>query len=187
MTAPAGGRDDATIRGAVVLVVAIVIGLALLARTGGGGSDEAATTTAAAATESTAFDGSTTAPQTTAGPINSASTTTSAPGATDTRPPGEVSVLVLNGTTANVDGIAGDNESKITAAGYTSAGATGADADLTTTTIYAPADLQADAEAIKAVLGIPDAAIEEPPAESPGPGSDQADIVVVIGDDAAGG
>ncbi len=184
MTAPSAGRDDATIRGAVVLVVAIVIGLALLARSGGGGSDDAAAATTEASTASTAFDGSTTAPQTTAGPINSASTTAPADTPTDTRPPAEVTVLVLNGTTANVDGVAGDNEAKAQAAGYTTLNATGADVDLSTTTIYAPADLQADAEAVRAALGLDGATIEEPPAESPGPGAADADIVVVIGDDA---
>jgi hypothetical protein len=66
VTAPRAGRDDATLRGAIVLVVAIVIGLALLARSGGGGSDEAATTTEAS-TASTAFDGSTTTSSATVG------------------------------------------------------------------------------------------------------------------------
>lgn len=188
MTAPSTGRDDATLRGAVVLVVAIVIGLALLARSGGGGSDEAATTTTVGATvSSTAVDGSTT---TTAdsvpGPINSSSTTSTTEGPADTRPPEEVTVIILNGTTANVDGIAGDNDEKVKAGGFTTLTATGASIDVPTTTIYADPEFAADAEAVKAVLGLPDAVIEPKPAESPGAGADQADVVVVIGDDAAG-
>jgi hypothetical protein len=184
VTAPSAGRDDATLRGAVVLVVAIVIGLALLARSGGGGSDEAATTTEAS-TSSTAFDGSTTASDSVPGPINSESTTTTAaetPG--DTRAPADVIVLVLNGTTGNLEGIAGENDEKLKAAGYNTLNATGADVDLPTTTIYADAEFQADAEAVRDVLGIPDAVIEPKPETSPGPGADDADVVIVIGDDA---
>lgn len=185
MTAPRGGRDDATLRGAVVLVVAIVIGLALLARSGGGGTDEAATTTEAATT-STEFDGATTTSASVPGPINSSSTTTTVPeGPGDTRVPEEVQVLVLNGTSGNVEGLAGDNASKLEAAGYTTLDTTGADVDLATTTIYADAEFQADAEAVRDVLGLPDAAIEPKPAEPPAAGAGDADVVVVIGDGAA--
>ncbi len=191
MTAPTTGRDGATLRGAVVLVVAIVIGLALLARSGGDDSGAAEAATTGASSSSTTFAGSTSLPPTTAGPIASSSTTTpttptTPPEGPDTRPPADVSVLVLNGTSANVEGIAADNEAKVAAAGYAALDATGAVVDLTTTTIYADPELQADAEAVRSVLGIPDAVIEPKPSESPGPGSDEASIVVVIGDDAAG-
>ena len=43
-----------------------------------------------------------------------------------------------------------------------------------------------DAEAVAAILGLPDASIVEKPAEPLGPGAERADIVVVLGDDAAG-
>ena len=55
-----------------------------------------------------------------------------------------------------------------------------------TTTIYATPEFQGDAEAVAAILGLPDASIEEKPAEALGPGTERADIVVVLGDDAAG-
>ncbi|CAN5522666.1 MAG: LytR C-terminal domain-containing protein [Iamia sp.] len=182
---PSAGRDDATIRGGVVLVVAIVIGLALLARSGGDGPDASAATTEVA-TSSTEVEGSTSSTDTVPGPINSSSTTAPSSVPADTRPPDTVTVIVLNGTAANVEGIAGDNDAKVAAAGYQTLDATGADIDLTTTTVYADAEFQTDAEAIKGVLGIPNAVVEEKPAESPGPNSELADVVVVIGDDAAG-
>lgn len=186
VTSPTPRRDENTLRGAIVLVVAIVIGLALLARSGGDGSEEASATTESASS-TTEFDGSTSTSGE-VGPIASESTTTTTvpEGPGDTRPPAEVTVIILNGTSANVEGIAADNEAKVVAAGYETLSATGAFVDLSTTTIYADAEFQADAEAVKGVLGIPDAVIEEKPAEAPGPNGDLADVVVVIGDDAAG-
>jgi hypothetical protein len=181
MTSPSAGRDDATLRGAVVLVVAIVIGLALLARGGGSGDDDATDTTESTTTSSTEFDGS----QSTAAPINSVTTTEgSAP--TDTRAPEEVTVIVLNGLNTRVDGIAGDNSETLATAGYVMLDAGAAGSTTTTTTIYASPEFQADAEAVRGVLGMPDAPIEEKPADPLGPGAERADIVVVLGDDAAG-
>jgi hypothetical protein len=183
MTSPTSGRDDATLRGAVVLVVAIVIGLALLARGGGGGGDDDASDAGAGetTTSSTEFDGS----QSTAAPINSVSTTEgSVP--SDTRAPEEVTVIVLNGLNTRVDGIAGQNDEKLTTAGYVTLDPGNATTKTATTTVYATPEFQADAEAVRAILGMPDASIEEKPAEPLGPGAERADIVVVLGDDAAG-
>lgn len=181
MTSPTSGRDDATLRGAVVLVVAIVIGLALLARGGGGGDDDASDTTeAGSTTTSTEFDGS----QDTLAPIDSVSTTEgSVP--TDTRAPEEVTVIVLNGLNSRVDGIAGENDEKLKTAGYVTLNPGNATTKTATTTVYATPEFQADAEAVRAILGLPDASIEEKPAEPLGPGAERADIVVVLGDDAA--
>ena len=182
MTSPSAGRDDATLRGAVVLVVAIVIGLALLARGGGGGDDDDATdTTEGTTTTSTEFDGS----QETAAPINSV-TTTEGSVPSDTRAPEEVTVIVLNGLNTRVDGIAGDNSQSLATAGYVMLDPGTAASTTATTTIYATPEFQADAEAVRGVLGMPDAPIEEKPADALGPGAERADVVVVLGDDAAG-
>ena len=183
MTSPTAGRDDATLRGAVVLVVAIVIGLALLARGGGGGDDDDAsdTTEARETTESTQFDGS----DDTLAPINSESTTASSV-PSDTRAPEEVTVIVLNGLNTRVDGIAGLNDEKLKTAGYVTLNPGNATTKTATTTVYATPEFQADAEAVAAILGLPDASIVEKPAEPLGPGAERADIVVVLGDDAAG-
>jgi hypothetical protein len=182
MTSPASGRDDATLRGAVVLVVAIVIGLALLARGGGGGDDDASDTTeAGSTTTSTEFDGS----QDTLAPIDSVSTTEGEV-PSDTRAPEEVTVIVLNGLNTRVDGIAGQNDEKLKTAGYVTLNPGNATTKTATTTVYATPEFQADAEAVRGILGLPDATIEEKPAEPLGPGAERADIVVVLGDDAAG-
>ena len=185
MTAPRpSGRDDATLRGAVVLIVAIVIGIALLARSGGGGGSDDAASDSTSTTSTTVFDGSTTASDT-AAPINSESTTTSTTGPADTRPPEEVTVIVLNGTSANVEGAAADSEANLGQAGYVTLDATGATEDLPTTTIYAAPEFAADAEAIKGVLGISTAVIADRPGDAlSDSGADaSADVVVVLGDD----
>lgn len=179
MTAPTSGRDDATLRGAVVLVVAIVIGLALLARGGGGGGDDesAETTTTTSTTE---FEGSTSE---TMAPINESSTSVPEDGEDGAREPSEVTVLVLNST--RVAGIAGDRNDTLAQAGYSTLEPTNATTgELAETTIYALPDFQADAEAIKGLLALPDAVIAEKPEESLGGASDEADVVVVLGQDA---
>lgn len=184
MTAPTQGTgrgDDATLRGAVVLVVAIVIGLALLARGGGGGDDDATDTTEPReTTESTEFDPT----QSTAAPINSSSTTEGTV-PSDTRAPEEVTVIVLNGLNTRVDGIAGQNDEKLKTAGYVTLNPGNATTKTATTTVYATPEFQADAEAVAGILGMPDASIEVKPEEPLGPGAERADIVVVLGDDAA--
>lgn len=179
MTAPTSGRDDATLRGAVVLVVAIVIGLALLARGGGGGDDDTAAETTTT-TSTTEFDGATSE---TMAPINESSTSTPEEGGA--REPSEVTVLVLNST--RIAGIAGENNDLLAQAGYSTLEPTNATTgELAETTIYARTEFQADAEAIKGLLALPDAVIAEKPEESLGGASDEADVVVVLGQDAGG-
>lgn len=183
MTAPGRGRDDATVRGAVVLVVAIVIGLALLARSGGGGDDtaEATTTTRASGDTTTTVVGGGTG--STLPPIDGTTTTL---GTGSTTPPSEVAVIVLNGTPDRIPGIASEFGSKASGSGYTLLDPTNANAPTDTTTIYAAPGFEADAQALKGVLGLPDAAISTKPDESLGAGDDLADIVVVLGGDYAG-
>lgn len=183
MTAPARGRDDATIRGAVVLVVAIVIGLALLARSGGGGDDAAAeaTTTPRPGGSITTVD---TGNGSTLPPIDDSVPDPGVP--PDTQPPESVAVVVFNGTPDRVPGIAGEFNDKAAAAGYQMLAATNANAPTDVTTIFAASGFEADAEAMKVILGLPNATVEVKPEESLGAGDELADIVVVLGADYAG-
>lgn len=177
MTAPSRGRDDATIRGAVVLVVAIVIGLALLWRSGAGDDD---TPAADSTTTSTAFDSTTDSDGNTVPPI-----TNTEPGTVDDTQPNElVAVIVFNGT--RVGGLAGEYATKVEAAGFENLGADDAAAPADTTTIYAAEGYDREAEAVNEALEL-DALIAAKPAEPLGPGDDLADIVVVLGADHSGG
>ena len=186
MTAPSSGRDDATLRGAVVLVVAIVIGLALLARSGGGGGDDedasSDQTTTTATTEAT--DGS----DTTVVPVQDSSTTESTTPTGSTQDPATITVVVLNAT--DETGWAGENATILQSAGYTTDQgnpASGENAD--TTTIYATPEAQADAQAVAQVLSLTDAQVTQKPAEPLGDqGQDaDADVVVVLGADSVTG
>lgn len=183
MTAPSRGRDDATIRGAVVLVVAIVIGLALLWRGGAGGDDttaddrDPASNTSFTGDTGTDSDGST---------MPTISSTTLGTG--DTQPPADVAVIVFNGTPERVPGIAGEYTAKAETAGYEVLTPTEAAATTETTTIYTADGFELDAEAMKEVLGLaPETVVAAKPDDSLGSGDDLADIVVVLGSDYAGG
>jgi len=187
MTAPTTGRDDATVRGAIVLVVAIVIGLALLARSGGGGDDDAdaTTTTTAAATASTEAGSGGTSDDTTV-PVGSDSTSSSVP--SDTLAPADVVVAVLNATTTT--GWARENGTILSGAGYqTEEGNVAVGAETATSVIYSTPEAQANAEAVKGLLQLSNATISPKTSESIGRNGEDANaqIVVVLGSDSLAG
>jgi hypothetical protein len=187
MTAPGSGRDDATIRGAVVLVVAIVIGLALLARSGGGGDDDG-DDRADQTTESTASTEATDGSDTTVVPVQDNSTTESTAPTGSTQDPATITVVVLNAT--DTTGWAGENAGILQSAGYvTDQGNPASGENSDTTTIYATPEAQADAQAVAAVLNLADAPVTQKPAEPLGDaGQDaEADVVVVLGADSVTG
>lgn len=179
MTAPSAGRDDATVRGAVVLVVAIVIGLALLARggSGGGGDDEAAD--GEPSTETTAAE-ATGEGDTTTVPIATTSTTT-APAAD----PASITVAVLNATPKG--GWAAENAGTIAAGGYQTVEGNFGGEDVETSQIYATPEAQAAAQAVAELLEM-EVQVAEKPSEPLGDaGQDaEADVVVVLGADSLG-
>lgn len=169
-------RDDATVRGVVVLLVAVVVGLALLAR-GGSSGDSAASTTEPPEGSSTAVPSIT---ESTLAPVNDP-TASSAP---TTRAVGEVTVIVLNGT--RQAGIAGDNEAKVEGAGYQTISASNSSSPADTTRILFAEGFQADAEAVKEILGV-DAPVEPAPAEPLAPTAGDANVVILLGADYEGG
>ncbi len=188
MTAPASGRDDATIRGAVVLVVAIVIGLALLARSGGGGGDDEDASGSDQTTEATATTDASDGSDTTVVPVQDSSTTESTAPTGSTQDPATVTVVVLNAT--DTTGWAGENAGILQSAGYmTDQGNPASGENSDTTTIYATPEAQADAQAVAAVLNLADAPVTQKPAEPLGDsGQDaDADVVVVLGADSVTG
>ena len=186
MTAPTSGRDDATVRGAIVLIVAIVIGLALLARSGGGGGDdEAADTTTTASTVSTEAGAADTSDDTTVPVGGSASTASSTPNGT--LAPADTLVVVLNAT--EQVGWADENASTLVNAGYQTDIGNPAAGNTDTSVIYAEPEAQANAEAIAGLLDLPDATISPKPAEPLGTLGQDADaaVVVVLGADSISG
>ncbi len=131
-------------------------------------------------------DGPSTSPSTTQ-PTTTTESTTTTVASPATHDPTTLTVAVLNGT--EQVGWAGDNAETLSAAGFPTE-TTDALASPETTTVYvASEDLEPDAAAVAAALGLPDAAIELRPVEPLSASSiDQdVDIVVVLGADSLGG
>lgn len=158
----------------MILVVAVAIGLLLLWKAG---PDDGATAVSTGPSDTTVA----------AGPEgdSSSSSTTTAPGASTTapenqgRPPGEVTVIVLNGS--GKSGVAATNTLTIGAAGYKMAGPANANAQIDKTAVYYAKDFQVEATAVAAVLGKPADSVAALPAQAPGPGADKSNVVVVLG------
>jgi len=156
-------------RGAALIAIAVVLGVVLLqvVDTGNGGpvGDGGAKATGATSKSST----TTTAPPTTA------STTVAV------RPPGEVHVLVLNGSGAA--GAAGRLTNALKADGYVTGSTPLAPVDTTrrqgTVVFFRPGfDAEAAAVAAKVAAGTPTEALPDPP---PAGTVAQAEVVVVLG------
>jgi hypothetical protein len=166
------GGPTAT-RGIVIIAVAVVLGLVLLARGGHGSLIDRA---ASHGNTSTTVEAST--------PTVPIETTTSAPPPTNA--PASVKVAIFNGTGGALPNAAGDSQRKLTPAGYSNVTIADTTATQTSAIYYAPG-AQGDADAIAKALGM---SVTPKPSSSaaslPG-GSTGAQVIVIIGADAAGG
>jgi hypothetical protein len=168
----------APIRGIIVVVVAVALGAVLLSQSErvigspeeGSAAPETSTTTTTRVTDLTA----------------SSVTTGPTVGGQAANAPGEVSVIVLNGS--GQSGVATSNANAVAAAGFSSLEAKNALPTDTTTVYYAPG-FEADAAAVKLVLRLATAPVQPAPAEPIVPEAAEADVVVVLGTDyeASGG
>jgi hypothetical protein len=161
----------AAVRGAVLIAVAVILGLVLLSKgiedgnlislgTDNGGSTSG---TGDGATTTTATAGETT-------------TTTLAP----PRPPNEVKVLVLNGA-AGKTGVAARATQQLQAVNYNVLSPDNAP-DAPVSTVYFTPGYQSDAQAIAGALGIT-TPVAPMPAPPPVPDIRGANVVVVLGAD----
>lgn len=178
MTAPeqrAGGLD-ANARGIAVLVVAVLIGFLLLLKAGDSGSSEVSTGTTPGTVDTSGIETTTTA-------VGSDTTTTTADTGGEGRAPAEVKVLVLNGS--GKAGVAKSNSEAIGEKGYTMLTPGNAAANSSQTAVYYAAGYQTEAEAVASALGRTSDIVVAKPTTSLGPGSDTANVVVVLGADVA--
>ncbi len=181
MTAPTErpGGLDANARGIAVLVAAVLIGLLLLWKAGDGGSPTTQVTTDPVTSTTVDTSGLNDDP--------AGTTSTSAPTET-TQPaktPDEVTVVVLNG--GGVVGAAGSVSDTIGAAGYQMGAAKNAtdSPNVEATIVYYADGFQAEAGAVASVIGRDTSVVQSLPVDdSPGPGADTANVVVVLGKDA---
>lgn len=164
---PAEPTANAT-RGAILVVVAVVVGLFLLRN----GLDTSETVRATSDDdEQAADDGGDD------GGAGEATTTTVA-----ARPPAEVPVVVLNGT--NTSGVAAKYADALAAAGYQVGESGNAEPDVQATQVFYLAGYEREAAAVAAAVGAPAGAVQPLPATPPGE-IGGAQVVVVIGPDLA--
>jgi hypothetical protein len=166
-------------RGAVLVVVAVVLGLFLL-RNGLDTSEAVSTDPGDQSSDSDAGDGGDEG----GGDEGTDGTTSST--TPEARDPSEVPTVVLNDS--GVSGAAGKYSEALAAAGYQLTNPDGANADAEgdapTTVIYYVAGFEAEAAAAAEAIGAPDLVPELLPAAPPGPIAG-ASVVVVIGLDLA--
>jgi hypothetical protein len=169
-----GLSGAATLRGGVLIGVAVLLGVVLLGKgfdsgflpsASGDPSDQVATGGDDEGDEGTGSEGGT--------------TTTAQPA---TRQPAEVRVQVLN-SAAPVSGSAGTTTTVLSNLGYNALSAANADErGAATTVVYAAAGFEADAQAIATQIGL-DVAPQPMPVPPPGPAPADVNVVVVLGAD----
>lgn len=160
-------------RGAILVAVAVVIGVLLLR------DDDSATTQVAVGSDTAAEveDTGDDAPAEDADATTT--TTTEAP-----RPAAEVKVLVANGS--GVDGAAGGTTDALEALGYVTG--TPANAErVPATVVYFTTGFEAEAAALAAAIGAPEDAVTPMPAVAPVDDLQLANVLVHLGPDLATG
>jgi hypothetical protein len=175
VTAPRRSSEQATIRGAIVVFVAVLIGVALLSRSDGGifGSAEAGGAGPTTTTQTT--KPSTTAPTSTVPTKPKGSTSTAKP-----HDPAQVKVIVVNAA-GGIVGIGSDNSQKLTDAGFQVLPVKNAEQDVDTTGLFFREGYEADATAVKTALGFGNVPVQAAPAQAIIPEAAAANVIVVLG------
>lgn len=186
MTAPQSrsGGLDANARGLIVLVVAVVIGVLLLWKAGDGGastdtsSDKSSTPNTTAPLDGGSTDGT--------GGTGSTTSTTAAGSSAHT--PGEVAVIVLNGS--GKAGVAASTSESIKTKGYTMLEPGNAATNASATAVYFAPGYEGDAKAVAKLLGRPESVVQAKPSTTLGSTTGgastratTANVVVVLGAD----
>jgi hypothetical protein len=165
-------------RAALLIGVAVLIGVLLLHRSPGGGGGPVAIGTDTTTTP-------TLAPITSPGGTGGTTGTTRASSATTTqlRAPQDIKVLVANGTTTA--GLAGKVSNLLHTKGYNTLASTNSTQKPTSTIVYFQPSYSADAAALAGKLGLPPTAVQAMPSPPPVANLNGANILVVVGPDLA--
>lgn len=159
-------------KGVILVVVAVLIGFALLQD-----RDSSTAQVAVGADDDPAVDTSDD-DGTDEAPADSSTTTTEAP-----LPPSEVKVLVANAS--EVDGAAGVQSNDLEALGYVTANPTNAQELVPTTVVYFTPGFQAEAEELATQIGADPAVVAPLPTPAPVADMQLSDVLVVLGPDVA--
>ena len=176
MTAPRRPGEQATIRGLIVVFVAVLVGVALLSRSDGGifGSAEAGS---AGPTTSTT---TTTAPSSTPSSKVPTSADPAGPAAPQPHAPEEVKVIVVNAA-GGIVGIGQSNSDKMPRPASRCCDVKNAEQDVDATGLFFREGYEADATKVKEALGFGDVPIQAAPDPPLIPEAAEANVVVVLG------
>ncbi len=162
----AGSAGNAAARGVMLIVVAVLIGVVLLAK----GFDGPSVTSAGPVVTTTTAPSVTTAPvdstESTTSLDNSQSTETSAPVAAPApslRPPAEVKVVVANGS--GVKGAAGAAKGELTAAGYVAEAKNATTSNIELSAVYYIDGYKEEAKVVAQTLGGTESLLRAAPAD----------------------
>jgi hypothetical protein len=163
-----GDGGGSTFRGALLIGVAVIVGVVLLGK--GFESGVLSSDPSTPSEEEASGDNG-----------DGGDTTTSTTVTPTTHATAQVRVIVLNG--GGPPGSAGATRTTLSAAGYTTLDATDTEPDVAASVVYYTPGFEADAAAIAAAVGItaaPQPMPEPPPQNTP---VGQVDVVVVLGPD----
>jgi hypothetical protein len=171
---PAAPGQGSVARGAILVAVAVVIGVLLLR------DDDTATTQVAVGSDTAGeIDDGNGDQNEGEDPDATTTTTTEAP-----RPAAEVKVLVANGS--GVNGAAGGTTDALEALGYVTG--TPANAErVPATIVYFTTGFEAEADALAAAIGAPEDSVTPMPAVAPVDDLQLANVLVHLGPDLAAG
>jgi hypothetical protein len=157
----AGG---AALRGAGLLVVAVILGIILLRNGGGDPYSRAVRTVATPPPEA---------------PVRTPTPTITVP----VRTPNDIKVLPANGTSTSGAGTAIFNRLK--QAGYNVLAAGNSTSPATTSNVYYNPGFEREARVVAQLLGLPDSAVQPMPTPPPVSDTRGSDVIVVVGPDLA--
>lgn len=161
--------QGSVVKGAILVVVALAIGFALLQDSDSGSTD------LAVGAEDNPID---------AGDGDEDETSSTTTSTEPPRPPAQVKVLVANGS--DVNGAAGAQTDALEALGYVTADPTNTDQKVTSTVVYYTVGFQAEAEALAQQIGVdPATAVQPLPTPAPVPDLQLSQVLVVVGPDIA--
>ncbi|HVM03320.1 MAG TPA: LytR C-terminal domain-containing protein [Acidimicrobiales bacterium] len=153
-------------RGAVLLAVAVILGVVLLNAADDPGPDRVATGASGSGEDGSAGTTTTTLPPTTLATV-------------PPRPPAEVKVLSTNGTA--VKGVAGRARDILQAQGYNVLAPTDAQRATASNVFFTSAEFEREAQAVASALGLPPTVVAPYPTAPPVPVADDEDDVGALG------
>jgi len=161
-----GATDSsASVRGIVLLVVALILGIFILNKTQGGGTATSVSSQ----------------PKTTTTKATKGVTTSTPPSTRAVRQPAAIKVLAANGS--GVAGLGSKTGDRLTAAGYNSLAPANTTTDVSTSVVEFTPGFDLESFFVAKALGLPDSSVKPLAPDIPVVDTKGADIIVLVGPD----